>query len=55
MSQSSRRTAKPRAHQVQERAGLRTWAEDRAPVLLAMGILVLLVAILIVISLLHPR
>jgi hypothetical protein len=55
MSQSSRRSGKSRAPGVEERTGLRTWAEDRAPVLLAMGILVLLVAILIVISLLHPH
>jgi hypothetical protein len=34
---------------------LRTWAEDRATVLVATGILFVLVAIVIVISLIHPR
>ena len=41
--------------EIEERMGFRTWAADRSALLLAIGVLFTLVAILIVVSLLHPR
>jgi hypothetical protein len=41
--------------EIEERRGFRTWAADRAALLLAIGVLFTLVAILVAISLLHPR
>lgn len=37
------------------RSALGEWAESRATVLLAIGVLMCLLAVLIVVSLLHPR
>jgi hypothetical protein len=55
MSRPVRRSPAQLEPEIGEGMDFRTWAANRATVLVAMGILFALVAILIVISVLHPR
>jgi hypothetical protein len=55
MSRSWRRSRAQIEQDLEPGIDLRTWAASRAPLLVAISLLFTLVAILVIISLLHPR